>query len=143
MEIAFDHIHRGLAEARAGRANYAAAELSMALFKGRVDRLVPSGTIRQSNDFEEDAEGGKVFEFPDIRETVEEAYHDLISGRIPEAIALLDSVVYPDGKPAHEQVIEWFRYLKCSEPVPEGWEVADDLSGTHHGAHAVLIRKVA
>jgi hypothetical protein len=115
MEIAFDHIHRGLAEARAGRANY----------------------------WEEDADGGKAFKHPDIRETVEEAYHALISGRLAQAIALLDSVVYPDGKPLHEQVIEWFRYLKNSEPVPEGWEIADSLDGTHHGHHARLIRKVA
>lgn len=41
------------------------------------------------------------------------------------------------------QTLEWFRYLKHSEPVPEGWQVADDLRGTPHGRHARLIRKVA
>ena len=33
-------------------------------------------------------------------------------------------------------------YLRKSKPIPEGWKLADDLSGTHHSVHAVLIQKV-
>ena len=76
------------------------------------------------------------------RGQVEEAYYDSISKRVQQAIEKLTQELYPDGIPPHEQVIEWFKYLPHSKPMPEGWVEACDLQGTHHGEHARLIRKV-
>ena len=28
------------------------------------------------------------------------------------------------------------------EPIPEGWELANDMQSNHHGVHCVLIRKL-
>jgi uncharacterized protein YbdZ (MbtH family) len=36
---------------------------------------------------------------------------------------------------------ETLRYWPKDEPIPEGWELVSDLSGTHHGEYAVLIRQ--
>lgn len=38
-------------------------------------------------------------------------------------------------------MITWFRYVpheSVSEYLGKGWEIADDLSSTHHGDYAVL-----
>jgi hypothetical protein len=32
-----------------------------------------------------------------------------------------------------------YRYWPVSSPIPEGWVLASDLKGTHHGVYSVLI----
>jgi hypothetical protein len=39
-------------------------------------------------------------------------------------------------------VTTWLRYVphkRVAEHLANGWRVADDFAGTHHGAHAVLM----
>lgn len=36
---------------------------------------------------------------------------------------------------------EEYQYLPHGKPIPEGWELANNLQNTHHGHHAVLIKK--
>ena len=100
-EITLDHVYRGYAAAKDGSIAEAVAQLSMALAIGRVDRIELTGAIRLSEEWEEGSDGGKTYEHLDIRQTVEEAYEDVISKRIPEAIAKLEEALYPDGVPAH------------------------------------------
>lgn len=37
--------------------------------------------------------------------------------------------------------IREYRYLPHGKPLPRGWQLANDLQGTRHGHHAVLIVK--
>lgn len=76
-------IEEALREAKSGRSNYAAASCGMFLWpkdaksrQGRCYRLVL------------------------------DAYEDLISKRIPEAIANLEEALYPDGIPAYVRAVE-------------------------------------
>ncbi len=41
-------------------------------------------------------------------------------------------------KPGDVQIL---RYLPHGKPVPAGWEIVNTMEGTHHGWHAVIIRK--
>ena len=38
---------------------------------------------------------------------------------------------------------EVLRYHPRGKPIPYGWKVVDDFSGCHHGAYAVLIKRVS
>jgi len=33
------------------------------------------------------------------------------------------------------------QYWPKDKPIPEGWVLANDMAGTHHGVYSVLIRK--
>lgn len=39
------------------------------------------------------------------------------------------------------QPVDEYRYHKHWLPVPDGWELASDLLDTHHGRHAIIIRR--
>jgi len=39
------------------------------------------------------------------------------------------------------QPVREFRYHKHWLPIPDGWELASDLLDTHHGRHAIIIRR--
>lgn len=34
-----------------------------------------------------------------------------------------------------------FKYWPKDKPIPEGWVIADDLSGTSHGKYSVIIEQ--
>lgn len=38
-------------------------------------------------------------------------------------------------------MIEELRYWPKDAAIPDGWEMVNDLSGTHHGNYSVLIRR--
>jgi len=38
--------------------------------------------------------------------------------------------------------MEILRYWSRHNPIPAGWELVNDMAGTHHGYYGVLIRKV-
>lgn len=42
------------------------------------------------------------------------------------------------SKPAKNSITE-YKYLPHGELIPKGWKLANDLQGTPHGHHAVLI----
>jgi hypothetical protein len=106
-EIALDHVIRGYEAARSGRAAEASAHLSMALWPRPGLKNVPEDqAIRVSDEWEEDDYGdGIIFLHPDIRLDVQFAYEDLISKRIPQAVEILVSVLWPDGIPPHVEVV--------------------------------------
>jgi len=37
---------------------------------------------------------------------------------------------------------QWFKYWPKAKPIPKGWRLVDDLSGTPHGVYSVLIEYV-
>ena len=76
-------IEEALREVKAGRPNYAAASCSMFLWP-------KNAKSRQ----------GRCYR------CVLEAYEDIISKRIPEAIANLEEALYPDGIPAYVRAVE-------------------------------------
>jgi hypothetical protein len=43
----------------------------------------------------------------------------------------------PDTNSGEEE----YQYLPHGKPLPEGWDLANDLQGTSHGHHAVLLKK--
>jgi len=40
-------------------------------------------------------------------------------------------------------MIEWLRYVPLQDVgayLAAGWRIVDDMAGTHHGAHAVVMK---
>ncbi len=40
-----------------------------------------------------------------------------------------------------KQEITLYQYWGVGKPIPDGWRLANDLQGNHHGYHAVLLVK--
>ena len=106
--ITRDMCLRAYRDARAGRIDSAAATLSQALWPG-CRLMAPAGTgetlappAHQEGPFDGEDETR------DVEYLVEAAYEDLISKRIPEAIAKLEEALYPEGIPAYALVVERF-----------------------------------
>ena len=38
-------------------------------------------------------------------------------------------------------MITTYKYLKHGQPIPKGWRLASKLEDTHHGKHAILIKR--
>lgn len=34
------------------------------------------------------------------------------------------------------------RYWPKNKPIPDGWVLANDMAGTHHGLYSVLIKQI-
>jgi len=101
---------RAYRDVRAGRIDSSAATLSQALWPG-CRLKAPAVQTGQSEglrpSWAEDDDGGEEDdETRDVEYLIEGAYQDLISKRIPEAIAKLEEALYPEGVPAHVRAVE-------------------------------------
>lgn len=145
-EINRDHLKRAYRAARAGELNECIAQLEMALYGSGQNR---AGSLDHEPKEWPGAElsgDEAALEAAERREAMRvgalDAWHAAIQKSPIVASAILEGALWPEGIPPHEQIIEWFKYLPHSQPIPEGWADTGSLANTHHGEHARLIRKI-
>ena len=71
------------------------------------------------------------------------AYAFIIAGAICLAAAVyfsLTDMLKGPSKPC-EHGDEILRYWHKARPIPDGWEVADDMADCHHGEYAIILRQ--
>jgi hypothetical protein len=108
--IVREMVSAALWDAKAGCIDSAAATLSQALWpRCRLKQLSkPVESVDLSRPYEGlfDGDDNDGDETRDVEYLIESAYEDIISKRIPEAIANLEEALYPDGIPAYVRAVE-------------------------------------